>query len=96
MAAVCAAMYSGGLCSDKMSTQRIVAHEPVARNLIAAMNSSRFRLSLISLRRSRTNHRDDARPDRFGQVLPGSSDPGQVRRHFGGFFDVFARALNGH
>jgi hypothetical protein len=64
MDAVCAAMYSGGLCRDKMSTQRIVARKPVARNLGAAMNSYGFRLSLISPRRSRTNHRDDAGPDR--------------------------------
>jgi len=61
MAAVCAAMYSGGLCSDKMSTERIVAREPVARNFAAAMNSNGFRLSLISPRRSRTNHREDIR-----------------------------------
>jgi hypothetical protein len=31
-------MYSGVLCSDEISTQRIVAREPVARNLVAAMN----------------------------------------------------------
>jgi hypothetical protein len=33
------------------------------------MNSNRFRLSLISPRRSRTTHRDDAGLDRFAQVL---------------------------
>jgi anaerobic selenocysteine-containing dehydrogenase len=59
-----------------MSTERIVAHEPVARNLVAAMNSNGFRLSLISPRRTRTNHRNDADLDRFGQVLPGGSDLG--------------------
>jgi len=40
------------------------------------MNSNGFRLSLISPRRTRTNHRNDADLDRFGQVLPGGSDLG--------------------
>jgi hypothetical protein len=66
-----------------MSTERIVACEPVARNLVAAMNSNGFRLSLISPRRSRTNHRDKAGLDGFGQVLPRGDDLGQVRRLLG-------------
>jgi hypothetical protein len=47
------------------------------------MNSNGFRLSLISPRWSRTNHRDKAGLDRFGQVLPRGDDLGQVRRLLG-------------
>jgi hypothetical protein len=71
-----------------MSTERIVAREPVARNFVAAMNSNGFRLSLISPRRSRTNHCDDACLDRFGQVLPRGDDLGQV----GGVLLMFSSA----
>jgi hypothetical protein len=78
-----------------MSTERIVAREPVARNLAAAMNSNGFRLSLISPRRSRTNHRDDAGLDRFRQVLRRGDDRGQVGRHFGLVFGPFVGTLKG-